>query len=122
MTCPCQSRITELRHHAQQERIPWNPDSESDFQSFVTANPGWNKALLGMVNNGNLRATWKVPDGSHLALQFLGDGNAEFVIFKPRPGRSRVSRAAGIIPLQDVPNQVAEFDLGRLVCSPATPA
>lgn len=110
-------RIEDLREDAQLEDILWSDDSETDFWTFVVANSSWRKALLGLVNNGNLRATWKGDDGSHLALQFLGDGNAEFVIFKQRPGSRRVSRVAGIDTLQGVRSQVEAFDLARLVYS-----
>ena len=143
MSNPYQSRLTELRHHAQDENIPWNHHSETDFQTFITANSHWRKALLGLANNGNLRATWRADDGSHLALQFLGHGDVEFVMFKQRHESasvsratghdtsdfvvfkqhretSSVSRATGTVPWQEVPTEVHAFDLTRLVCPPPT--
>ena len=111
------ARIEELREDAQLEDILWNKHSETDFWAFVVTNSHWRKGLLGLVNNGNLRATWKKDDGAHLALQFLGDSSAEFVIFKRRPGSRRISRAAGVDTVQGVLQQISTFDLARLVHS-----
>ena len=111
------ARIEELRESAQLEDIPWNKDSETDFWAFAVTNSHWRKGLLGLVNNGNLRATWKKDDGAHLALQFLGDRSAEFVIFKRRPGSRRISRVAGVDTVQGVLQQISAFDLARLVHS-----
>ena len=111
------ARIEELRESAKLEDIPWNKDSETDFWAFAVTNSHWRKGLLGLVNNGNLRATWKKDDGAHLALQFLGDSSAEFVIFKRRPGSRRISRAAGVDTVQGVLQQISAFDLARLVHS-----
>ena len=111
------ARIEELRESAQLEDIPWNKDSEKDFRAFAVTNLHWRKGLLGLVNNGNLRATWKKDDGAHLALQFLGDSSAEFVIFKRRPGSRRISRAAGVDTVQGALRQISAFDLARLVHS-----
>ena len=107
------ARIEELREDAQLEDIPW--DSEKDFRAFAVTNSHWRKGLLGLVNNGNLRATWKKDDGAHLALQFLGDSSAEFVIFKRRPGSRRISRVAGVDTVQGALQQISAFDLARLV-------
>ena len=111
------ARIEELREDAQLEEILWNKDSETDFWAFAVTNSHWRKGLLGLVNNGNLRATWKKDDGAHLALQFLGDSSAEFVIFKRRPGSRRISRVAGVDTVQGVLQQISAFDLARLVHS-----
>ena len=111
------ARIEELREDAQLEDILWNKDSETDFWAFAVTNSHWRKGLLGLVNNGNLRATWKKDDGAHLALQFLGDSSAEFVIFKRRPGSRRISRVAGVDTVQGVLQQISAFDLARLVHS-----
>ena len=111
------ARIVELREDSQLEGIFWNKDSETDFWTFAVTNSHWRKGLLGLVNNGNLRATWKKDDGAHFALQFLGDSSAEFVIFKRRPGSRRISRVAGVDTVQGVLRQISAFDLARLVHS-----
>ena len=111
------ARIEELREDAQLEDILWNKHSETDFWAFAVTNSHWRKGLLGLVNNGNLRATWKKDDGAHLALQFLGGSSAEFVIFKRRPGSRRISRVAGVDTVQGVLQQITAFDLARLVHS-----
>ena len=110
-----QSRIEELRAEARLDTITWNADSETDFLAFVNAAPRWRKGLLGLVNNSNLRVTWKGDNGDHLAVQFLGERFIECVIFKRRPGSRRVSRVAGVDTLNDLHRLVAAFDLARLV-------
>ena len=110
-----QPRMDELRAEAQLDAITWNADSAADFWAFISANPHWRKGLLGLVNNGNLRVTWKGDNGDHLAVQFLGGRSIECVIFKRRPGSRRVSRFAGIDTQDALHRLVAAFDLARLV-------
>ena len=108
-------RIEKLRAEARLDAITWNVESEADFLAFINATPRWRKGLLGLVNNGNLRVTWKGDDGDHLAVQFLGERFIECVIFKRRPGSRRVSRVAGVDTLNALHRLVAAFDLARLV-------
>ena len=90
------ARLDDLREAAAEEGIEWSEASRQDFQAFVTGNPGWRKAALGLMDNGNLRAVWKGDDGSHLGLQFLGDQFGEYVIFKRRSETMPVSRVSGV--------------------------
>lgn len=108
-------RIEELHAEARLDAITWNVESETDFLAFINATPRWRKGLLGLVNNGNLRVTWKGDDGDHLAVQFLGERFVECVIFKRRSGSRRISRVAGVDTLNDLHRLVAAFDLARLV-------
>ena len=108
-------RLAELREAAEEEDIERSEASERDFRAFVTDNPGWRKAALGLMDNGNLRAVWKDDDGSHLGLQFLGNQFGEYVIFKKRSSTTLVSRAAGVDTLDGIKAQVDAFDLAALV-------
>ena len=69
------------------------------------------------MKNGNLRAVWDDDnDGDrHVALQFLGGGHVQYVIFKRRPGVVKVSRVAGADTLDGIRRQVQAFDLNPLV-------
>ena len=108
-------RLAELREAADEEDIEWSETSERDFRAFVTDNPGWRKAALGLMDNGNLRAVWKGDDGGHLGLQFLGNQFGEYVIFKQRSAEGPVSRVSGVDTLQGVVAQVGVFNLDEMV-------
>ena len=108
-------RLAELREAAEEEDVEWSETSERDFRAFVTDNPSWRKAALGLMDNGNLRAVWKDDDGSHLGLQFLGNQFGEYVIFKQRSAEMPVSRVSGIDALQGVVAQVRAFNLDEMV-------
>lgn len=108
-------RLAEIREAAEDEDIEWSETSEQDFRAFVTDNPGWRKAALGLMDNGNLRAVWKGDDGSHLGLQFLGGRFGEYVIFKQRSAEMPVSRVSGVDTLQGLVAQVRAFNLDETV-------
>ena len=110
-------RLADLREAAAEEGIEWSEDSQQDFRSFVTGNPGWRKGSVVLMDNGNLRAVWddEHDEDRHVALQFLGGGQVQYVIFKLRPGESRASRAAGNDTFDGIKRQVSAFDLNPLV-------
>ena len=110
-------RLADLREAAEEEGIEWSESSEHDFRAFVTGNPGWRKGSVALMDNGNLRAVWDDDndDARHVALQFLGGGHVQYVIFKRRPGAGKVSRVAGADTFDGIKRQVGAFDLNPLV-------
>ena len=110
---PYHERLDDLREAAVEEGIEWSEDSERDFQAFVTGNPGWRRGDVVLMDNGNLRVVWDDDndDDRHVALQFLGGGHIQYVIFKRRPGAVKVSRVAGTDTLDGIKRQVEAFDL-----------
>ena len=110
-------RLADLREAAEEEGIEWSESSEHDFRAFVTGNPGWRKCSVALMDNGNLRAVWDDDndDARHVALQFLGGGHVQYVIFKRRPGAGKVSRVAGADTFDGIKRQVGAFDLNPLV-------
>ena len=110
-------RLAELRAAAEEEEIEWSESSQQDFQAFVTNNPGWRKGSIVLMDNGNLRAVWDDDndDDRHLAVQFLGGGHVQYVIFKRREVAEKVSRVAGTDTIDGIKRQVEAFDLGPLV-------
>ena len=110
-------RLADLRAAAVEEGIEWSEDSEQDFRTFVTSNPGWRRGDVVLMNNGNLRAIWDDDndDDRHVALQFLGGGHVQYVIFKRRPGAIKVSRVAGTDTFDGIKRQVEAFALNQLV-------
>ena len=108
-------RIDELRGYGQFEGVRINEDSERDFWSFVPSAPSENESELILMDNGNLRAVWQDSASNHVAIQFLGRQEAEYVIFSRRADSENVSRAAGIDTLEGVKRQIHAFDLTFLV-------
>ncbi len=68
-----------------------------------------------LVDNGNIRAIWKDGQSSHLGLQFLGGGMAQYVIFRRRGSGQQISRVAGRDSLKGVLRQIDAFDLDALL-------
>ena len=109
------NRIAELREYGVEDGVTVNLASERDFWSFVKSLPATRPGSLVLMDNGNLRAVWKGDRGSHLGLQFLGDQMIQYVIFKQRPGVSKVSRVAGADTFDGIKRQIDAFELKSLV-------
>ena len=110
------NRIAELREYGIEDGVTVNPASEKDFWSFVKSLPAARPGSLVLMDNGNLRAVWEGKGESHLALQFLGDQMIQYVIFKRRPGASKVSRVTGADTFGGIMRQIDAFELKSLVC------
>ncbi len=89
-------RLQFLRIEAEHDRISFSEASLADFQIFMRQLRPGSRPYLFLNDNGNLRAVWKNEHREQVALQFLGSGAIQFVIFKQRKGSATVSRIAGI--------------------------
>ena len=107
-------RIQDLRISGAEDGISINPASEKDFCSFITSLSPTIRGSLVLTDDGNLRAAWD-RGRDRLALEFLGEREAEYVIFKRRPGAPRVSRVSGVDTFNGIKGQIAVFDLKHLV-------
>lgn len=112
-----QRRVEELREYGAEEGVAVNAASERDFWAFIDTMPSARAAGVVLTPDGNLRAVWDDDndDDSHFAVQFLGGGQVQYVVFRRRPAARKVSRAAGTDTLSGVKRQIDAFDLGRLV-------
>lgn len=108
------ARIETLKSDASLDGFSMNKASECDFWSFIKSSPYVKKGRLVLMDNGNLRATWKDETGNHIGLQFLGNGSIQYVIFRHRPN-GRVSRVAGCDTLKGIERQIQAFDLKPLL-------
>ena len=89
-------RLQFLRIEAEIDRVPFSDASLNDFQAFMRKIGARSRPSLFLNDNGNLRALWKNDQREQIGLQFLGEGNIQFVIFKQRKGRLGMARVAGI--------------------------
>lgn len=108
-------RVQTLRDDGREEGIVLNPYSEKDFFSFVRSYACAYRASLFLLDNGNLRAVWADEDGSRFGLQFLGRGQAHWVISKRRRGSRSVSRAIGTCPIAEISHPILAFGLRAAV-------
>ena len=109
------SRIEELREYGEDEGVIVNEASEKDFWAFVKTLPASRKGSLVLMDNGNLRALWKGERESHLALQFLGGREIQYVIFKRRKRAKNVSRVAGTDTFDGIKRHIDAFELSEIL-------
>ena len=112
-------RIAELREYGleEEEEIAISPDSERDFWAFMPTLPGAQEAGVVLTYEGTLRAAW-IDDHdpeTHLALEFLGEGQIGYVIFRIMPGAAEITRVCGIEAYDGIMQQIAHFQLQHLV-------
>jgi len=89
-------RVQFLRIEAEIDRVPFSDASISDFHAFMREMRPRVRPSLFLNDNGNVRAVWKNDRREQIGLQFLGEGNIQFVIFKQRKGTLRMARIAGV--------------------------
>lgn len=89
-------RVQFLRVQAEIDRVPFSDASFADFQAFMREIGPRVRPALFLNDNGNLRALWKNDRREQIGLQFLGESNIQFVIFKQRKGTLAMARVAGI--------------------------
>ena len=108
-------RLKFLQDEAVDYGYELNSASEIDFRNFVRSAPDMRKGNLVLMDNGNLRATWKDEHGTRLGLQFLGGGMVQFVLFKRRKQRDLISRVSGRDSLEGLERQIVAFELNSLL-------
>ena len=108
-------RMKFLRNEGQNDGVVINWASEFDFKEFVRATPHFRKGNLVLMDNGNLRVTWKDHCGNRLGLQFLGGRMVQYVISRKRSGKELVSRVAGRDSLEGIERQIDAFELQQVL-------
>ncbi len=109
------SRMHLLKNAAENDGYSLNLASEIDFQLFICSETNIRKGDLILMDNGNLRVTWKDNRGTHLGLQFLGGGMVQYVIFKQREQGQPISRVTGRDSLEGLKRQINAFELYTLL-------
>ena len=87
-------RIETLLGHASEEGIVARDDSRKDFDLFVDTTIPTSQAMLIILDNGNLRATWR-ESRSRLSLEFIGDRLVHYVVFMPEDGSGQPLERSG---------------------------
>ena len=108
-------RLQVLIEEAEAEGYPFNPDSELAFRWFLDEHPFLKAGRLFLMDNGNLRATWKGERDTHIGLQFLPGDSVQYVIFTRRPSSRTISRVHGYDTLDAIPRLLDAYDLGDIL-------
>ena len=104
-------RIQVLEEQAELDGYSLNPISKAAFFAFFKRNPLARRGRLVLMENGNLRATWKGRNGAHIGLQFLNNQSVQYVIFTRREPLLPVSRVSGRDTMDGIRRQIDGFEL-----------
>ena len=109
------SRIHSLQEDAIEDGYQLNVASEVDFWVFMHSVPNIRRGNMVLLENGNLRVIWRDNLGSQIALQFLGGGIVQYVIFRHRKPEYLPSRAYGRDSFDGIERLINTFELGFLL-------
>ena len=104
-------RLRVLEEEARLDGYSLNDASKKAFFVFCWRYPLMRRARLVLMENGNLRATWKDDEGAHVGLQFQNSQSIQFVIFGRRRLDSPVSRVTGRVSMDGIMRQIDALDV-----------
>jgi hypothetical protein len=110
-------RLDVLLGALEEEGETWaedSPDSLRQMLLFLRAAPDLRCPTVTITPSATFRAQWQAGQNSHLAVDFLPDGQVRFVVFSPDPIRSdRVQRVSGIVSRADVMRAIEPYKVDR---------
>ena len=106
------NRIKELRGYAEEDEEidSINENSINDFWWFKDIFNFKRRAGLVLQDNGNLRAVWRDEVGHNIGIEFLGNNEVLYVIFKPVPNEKTI-RCAEIKTFGGLLDVLIELDM-----------
>jgi hypothetical protein len=110
-----ETRIRELRIEALRNNEKFSEKSLLDLRAFLRELPLLERPAIFLLDSGNLRVVWRNVIKEQLALQFLGNDIAQFVIFVLRQHPQLMSRTAGIDTLAALRSRLGEQDYRHLL-------
>lgn len=102
-------RIELLANLGSFDHIALNESSVRDFFSFIDSASYSRRASLVLLDNGNIRAVWKLDGHGRVGIQFQGDRKVSFVIFKGLTLKDRSSRDFGADTMEGVRSRIRDF-------------
>ncbi|MYC34108.1 MAG: hypothetical protein F4X64_13155 [Chloroflexi bacterium] len=109
-------RIETFLGYASEEGISARDESKKDFNLFVDTTIPTDKAMLIIMDNGNLRATWR-EDRSRLSLEFIGHRLVDYVVFIPTGPDGQPFERAGECSFDEIRAFTKLWGLWDLVAS-----
>lgn len=101
-------RDASLEEYPQQQPISYS--SIYDFIKYLYNSPKLSYPNVVLTPSGNIRAQWRKASNRHFAVEFLGDGNARFVVFAPDPKvPSKTTRVSGLTSIDSLMEIVSPY-------------
>lgn len=89
--------LTSICEQEYPEQAPISPESLEDFVAFLRSIPNLAYPGIVLTPSGNIQAEWRQAKTRHLAVEFVGNGDAHFVVFAPDPKSPyKTIRASGV--------------------------
>lgn len=101
-------RLRDLSFMAHEDGIRPSADSLWDMQVFLAVIPLKSRPSIYLQDSGNYRVIWRNAQKEQIAIQFLGDDSAQFVIFKRMPNGT-MARVSGSCPLSALYRQIEAY-------------
>ena len=109
-------RVETLMGYASEEGITVNNPSVKDFEQFVDVVISTSKAMLVVMDNGNVRAIWK-NSHSRLGVEFRGGGRVHYVVSMQMPLEGKLYEDSGECSFDEIRASVDRWGLWTMVAS-----
>ncbi|MDQ3776643.1 MAG: hypothetical protein M3461_20965 [Pseudomonadota bacterium] len=98
--------LAKISHEEFPEQTPIAPEPLQDFVAFLESTPKLVYPGVVLTPSGNIQAEWRKGKNRHFAVEFVGSGNVNFVVFAPDPKDPyktiRASGMATVASLTDI--------------------
>lgn len=98
-------RLNILKRDGDLEGISYSRKSENYLIDFFKNHLIKNRPSIFLLENGNFRVLWKNKFGEQIGLQFLDNGDIQYVMFARRTDRVDLARSYG----SDTPESINRF-------------
>jgi hypothetical protein len=110
-------RLDVLLDALAEEGEAWEKDSPESLRQmflFLRSVPDFRCPTVTITPSATFRAQWDAGRKSHLAVDFLPDGQVRFVVFSPDLRHpDRVQRVSGIVSRLDLMRVLEPYDVHR---------
>ena len=108
-----ESRLAQLRSFAEEDGIELSIVSEREFLDFACTEPQTKAASVVLLDNGNLRAVWRMGP-QEVGVQFCGGGSVQYLISRERDD-GHITHTAHRGTFGDLLAALEDVGLGRLL-------
>ena len=109
-------RIETLFGYASEEGFVARDESVKDFGFFVDAVIPTEKAMLAIMDDGYLRATWR-KQPSRLSLEFIGGRTVHYVVLIVTDSTEKMYEDSGKCSFDEILAHIKDWELWDMVAS-----